>query len=194
MNARAFRIARTALTGALASLAFAAPAMAACKTPVTSRPFTAWGDDNDYFLGSDFESTTGWTLSGGARLQSGSEPFKATGKLGKSSLALPTGAVAVSPPVCLTKAYPTARFFAKAVEGNAASLRVEALASTPYTQVVGVGAVNGTTAWSLTPILQSGVQNLQVGADGTVTVRFRVTADYGTWSVDDLFVDPRKLG
>jgi len=29
---------------------------------------------------------------------------------------------------------------------------------------------------------------------GTVSVRLRFTADYGNWQIDDIFVDPRKMG
>jgi hypothetical protein len=200
-------IAGTAVLAAIASLAVAGPAVAApagaatsmaspCSSPPTSQVFRPWGDLNDYFLahGGDFESTGGWRLNGGARLVGGSEPFNATGKAGKTSLSLPTGATAVSPPMCMTPDHPTLRFFQKAVQGRAASLRLEALVGKPSTQVIGLGAANGTTAWAPSPVLSSGVSNLPVDASGRVTLQFRFTADYGTWQVDDLFVDPRKSG
>jgi len=42
-----------------------------------SRPFLPWLDPTPYTLaeGGSLESTTGWALSGGARLVSGNEPF-----------------------------------------------------------------------------------------------------------------------
>jgi hypothetical protein len=183
----------------LAALALAAPASAAASTAscagATSQPFLPWGDANLYTLapGGDLESASGWTLSRGAALVKGSEPFKATGKLGAYSLSLPTGAVAVSPPVCLTINHPTFRFFEKATQGNSASLRAEALADSP-TQVVGLGAVNGTTAWAPAAPLSTGASDLLLGATGSISVRLRFTADYGSWQIDDVFVDPRKMG
>jgi hypothetical protein len=194
----------TVITGALAALTVAAPATAAtpvaaakanCPNNVT-QPFLPWGDSNLYTLAPNgaLESTSGWTLSGGAALVKGSEPFKAaTGKLGTYSLALPTGASAVSPPICLTINHPTFRFFAKAVQGNAASLHADALAEKP-TQVVGLGAVTGTVAWAPTAPLSTGAANLLLDSTGRISVRLRFTADYGNWQIDDVFVDPRKMG
>jgi hypothetical protein len=196
---RIARLARTAVVAAIASLAVAAPASASsssCSAPPTSKAFLPWGDANDYVLaqGGDFESTSGWTFSGGAKLVSGSEPYGASGKLGKTSLSMPTGSVAVSPVLCLTPDNPTLRFFAKAVQGNAASLRGEAVVSKPTTQVIGLGAVNGTVAWSPVKPMASGVNDILWNADKKVSMQIRVTADYGSWQIDDLFVDPQKRG
>jgi hypothetical protein len=184
---------------ALAALALAAPASAASGGGTcpgnTSRPFLPWGDANLYTLapGGDPEKGSDWTLSRGAALVKGSEPFKATGRLGNDSLALPAGAVAVSPPVCLTINHPTFRFFGKAAEGSSASLRAEALADSP-TQVLGLGAVSGTTAWAPMAPLSTGASNLLLDAAGSIKVRLRFTADSGSWQIDDVFVDPRKMG
>ena len=193
----------TLLAGALVALIVAAPASAVspvaagkpgCPRNLT-QPFLPWGDSNLYTLvpNGALESAGGWKLSGGAALVKGSEPFKATGKLGSHALALPAGATAVSPPVCLTINHPTFRFFAKAVQGDAASLRAEALAENP-TQVVGLGAVNGTVAWAPAAPLSTGAANLLLEPTGRITVRLRFTADYGDWQIDDVFVDPRKMG
>jgi hypothetical protein len=191
------RLAGTCLAGVLAAAALAAPASAAPKAcdGAFSQPFSWWGDANLYSLapGGDLESVSGWTLTGGAALVNGSEPWKASGKLGKYSLALPAGASATSPPVCLTINHPTFRFFAKASKGKSASLRAEAL-STSSEQVVALGAVGGTPSWYPSEPLSTGASSFLLDPNGTIDVRLRFTADSASWQIDDVFVDPRKMG
>jgi hypothetical protein len=199
VQTRIARLARTAAVAAIASLAVAAPASAAssgCSAPPVSRAFLPWGDLNDYFLahGGDFESTSGWTFRGGAKLVSGSEPFVATGKPGKTSLSMPEGSVAVSPVLCLTPDNPSIRFFAKAAQGGAASLRGEAVVSKPTSQVIGLGTVGGTVPWSAVEPMASGVNDVLWDADKKVSLQIRFTAGSGAWQIDDLFVDPQKRG
>ena len=83
-----------------------------CNGSTLSQPFAPWSDPSWYELapGGDFESPA-WTLTGGAELTAGSEPYAATGTLGSSSLSLPAGASAQSPTTCVDAAYPTVRFF-----------------------------------------------------------------------------------
>jgi hypothetical protein len=196
------RIAQAAVAAALTTLALASPANAASATSGggpctgnTSQPFLPWGDANLYTLApdGDMENGSGWTLSGGAAFVRGSEPFKATGKLGSYALSLPTGASAVSPPVCLTINHPTFRFFGKAVQGNGASLHADALSESP-TQVVGLGVLRGSAAWAPMAPLSTGASSLLLNPKGSVQVRLRFTADSGSWQIDDVFVDPRKMG
>jgi hypothetical protein len=196
---RIARLARTAAIAAIASFAVAAPASAAssgCSAPPVGKAFLPWGDLNDYFLaqGGDFESTSGWTFSGGAKLVSGSEPFAATGKAGKASLSMPTGSVALSPMLCLTPDNPSIRFFAKVAQGRAASLRGEAVVTKPTSQVIGLGTVDGTLLWAAAKPMASGVNDILWDADKKVSLRIRFTADSGSWQIDDLFVDPQKRG
>jgi hypothetical protein len=191
------RLARTGLAVAFAAAALAAPASATQGSTcggTLSTPFAPWGDSNLYTLapGGDLESKSGWTLTGGAALVSGSEPFAATGKLGRYSLSLPPGSSATTPDVCLTINHPTFRFFAKAAEGGTASLRADALATNP-SQVLALGAVNGTVAWGPTASLSTGASSLLLWK-GSVQVKLRFTADRGNWQIDDVFVDPRKMG
>src|SRR5437868_15399019 len=103
-----------ALAGLPATSSAALISTGACDNSALSQPFAQWGDSNQYKLvpGGDFEgSLSGWTLSGGARLATGSEPFGATGKLGKSSVYLPAGASVTSPYTCVDAAYPMFRLF-----------------------------------------------------------------------------------
>ena len=69
-----------------------------CST-TTSQPFTAWNDSASYYLvpnGGLENGSTGWSLSGGASVVYGNEPFLPTGF---HSLSLPSGSQAVSPVV-----------------------------------------------------------------------------------------------
>ncbi len=193
---RRFRAGLTAAGIALTSALLAAPAAsAACPDKPVSQPFKPWGDTNDYFLvaGGDFEASAGWTLAGGAARVPGSEPYGVTGRVGTASLALPTGASAVSPVVCVSLSHPTFRFFHRAIQGNSASLRVEAIATQP-TRIVGLGAVNGTTAWAPSVPMTTGAASFLYGSADSVDVRFRFTADYGNWTIDDVHVDPWRRG
>jgi hypothetical protein len=199
VQTRIARLARMAAVATIASLAVAAPASASasgCSSPPVSKAFLPWGDLNDYFLaqGGDFESTGGWTFRGGARLVSGSEPFAATGKAGKTSLSMPAGSVALSPVLCLTPDNPSIRFFAKAAQGRAALLRGEAVVTKPTSQVIGLGAVEGTLLWSAAKPMASGVDDVGWDGDKKVSLQIRFTASSGSWQIDDLFVDPQKRG
>jgi hypothetical protein len=199
VHIRIARPARTAAVAVIASLALAAPAAASssgCSSPPVSKAFLPWGDLNDYFLaqGGDFESTGGWTFSGGARLVSGSEPFGATGKPGKTSLSMPDGSVALSPALCLTPDNPSIRFFARAAQGRGASLRGEAVVIKPAAQVIGLGTVEGTVPWSPAEPMASGVGDVLSDPGRKLSLQLRFTADRGTWQIDDLFVDPQKRG
>ena len=192
---RSLHLASGMLAGALAALALAAPANAATCAGKSSQPFTPWGDFNFYELAPNgtLESTNGWTLTGGAKLVSGSEPFAVTGRLGQYSLSIPAGATATSPAMCIDDARPTFRFFARTPQGAAASLGAEAVADRPA-QLADLGSVAGTTAWAPTPSLATGAAGMLIGSKGTVAVRLRFTARQGSWQIDDLHVDPRKMG
>ena len=80
-----------------------------------SNPFAAWGDQADYALapGGDFESgAAGWTLTGGAAVTAGNQPFD-IGAPGASSLALPQGSSALSGSMCVDETYTSFRLFAR---------------------------------------------------------------------------------
>ena len=191
---RLTRLAGTGLAGMIAALALAAPANAATCAGRTSQPFTPWGDFDFYELAPNgtLESTNGWTLTGGAALVNGSEPFAVTGRLGRYSLSIPAGATATSPAMCLDAARPTFRFFARSAEGATASLRAEAIADRP-SQYAALGSVGGSAAWAPVAPMDTGAAGLLLDSKGSVAVRLRFTAT-GDWQIDDLFVDPRKMG
>jgi hypothetical protein len=156
----------------------------ACNTSALSQPFAPWGDNASYELapGGDFEAST-WSLSGGAAIVPGSEPFAATGTLGQSSLSLPVGASAVSPATCVDAAYPTVRMFV----GGTGSVAV----SVVYNGIpipAGVALAGGSWTPTLPMLTQSAV--LGVLAGGSAQVKIEVTALTGNPQVDDVFIDP----
>ena len=110
----AFRLTRKTLAGAAALLIAlalsASPALAGtspsetalCPGQLFSQPFLALGDLNSYTLvsGSEFnDPPEGWELKGGAKVVSATHPDGSAGY----ALDLPSGAVAVSAPVCVTR-------------------------------------------------------------------------------------------
>jgi hypothetical protein len=92
-------------------------ALAVCPGQAFYQPFLAFSDSNYYTLadGSEFdEGAGGWELRNGAEIVDGSRPGGASGDV----LDLPSGAYAISPPVCVTLQYPTARAWFQATEGS----------------------------------------------------------------------------
>jgi hypothetical protein len=91
--------------------------LAVCPNQTFSQPFLAFEDDNYYtqVSGSEFNAgSEGWLLWGGAQVVEAARPDGSSGGV----LELPGGAVAVSPPVCVTLAYPSARAWAETVQGG----------------------------------------------------------------------------
>ncbi len=91
--------------------------LAVCPGQTFYQPFLAFGDADYYTLveNSEFdEGSGGWSLRNGAELIEGADPDGSSG----GALELAPGAVAVSPPVCVTLQYPTARAWVRTVEGG----------------------------------------------------------------------------
>lgn len=200
------RHARFAFASALAgitlasSLAGAAPAQAAlvntgaCNEATLSQPFLSWGDTSFYELvpGGDFEgSLAGWTLSGGAQVVAGGEPYLVDGSTGSYSLQLPAGASALSPYTCVDAAYPTFRFFARN-EGVASSVVAQVVYQTALgTVTLPLGTVLASEEWEPTLPMLTGSALAGALSGGTAEVALRFTALTGSSRLDDVFVDPR---
>src|SRR4051794_8431688 len=106
-------LALTALT-----LSLALPDRAAadgCPAQPTAQRFLRWGDLGLYapLPDSGFESGAAWTLTGGAAVVSGNEPFFIGAPADAHSLSLPTGAAATSAPICLSLGSPTLRLLVR---------------------------------------------------------------------------------
>jgi hypothetical protein len=167
----------------------------ACDNATLVQPFQQWGDSAQYKLvpGGSFESgEPGWTLTGGARVVSGSEPFGVTGSVGSHSLYLPAGATAESPATCVNAAYPSFRLFDRNT-GLLSTVLVQVVYTDP---IVGrlslpVGALALSPSWkpSLPMLTTSAIQGVLQNGSADVSLRF--TALTGSTTIDDVYVDPR---
>jgi hypothetical protein len=184
---------------ALATLAaaFAAgPAQASvntsqCSAPQYSQPFSYAGDNNWYTLpgGESYDSFggQGWELSGGARLVTETLSDGTSGQV----LDLPSGSKAVSPVICVTSEYPTARGIVRNVNGSeGVFFYVEYEGTNTWGKPKNTGQIHGEhAAWTLvTPV------NLQ--PENTAGLQpMRITLVPGgnrsDFEVYNLYFDPR---
>jgi len=188
-----------ALAGLLAtSVASAAPSsdslLPSCSGQSYVKPFIPWLDLANYVLmpSGALESSSGWTLSGGATLVSGNEPWHVHGGADSRSLYLPSGSSATSPSLCMTLLHPDLRFFAVNKGSLTATLKVEAI-----TQVLGVrtttpiGLLVAGGTWLPTLPLPF-LTNLAAPTGGTIAFRFTPVGAWSGWRIDDVYVDPLK--
>jgi hypothetical protein len=201
------RIGSTVVT-ALAALAFSASSASAgllanaatsCDAQSLSQPFAPWLDLAQYtpLSGGNFETAAaGWTLSGGAAVAAGNEVFKVAGANDASSLSLPSSGVATSPTICVGLEHPTVRFFAKRNSGGLlglSTLRVEVMFENELGLVesLPIGVVLGTPNWQPTLPMTVIANLLPLLPNEHTPVAFRFsTLLGGSWSIDDIQVDP----
>jgi hypothetical protein len=201
------RISRTLFAAAVTAMALLAPAGSAsagilsqsagpCPSYATSAVFSRWLDPTQYTLapGGAFESASGLTLTGGARIVAGNETSSVHGSADSNSVLLPAGATVTTGPLCVGIDKPTVRFFAKrpsfallplmTVEG-VYTTKSGGTASLPL-----VGVPLAGNSWSLQLPMVSLGSVLELG--DTTMMRFRIRALTGTWQVDDFYVDPMR--
>jgi hypothetical protein len=193
---------------ALALIAFGVVPAAAAGAPAgtcgprqLSQPFLPWLDPARYFLlpGGDLESSTGWSLAGGAQIVTGNEPYHVHAASDTRALRLPPGSAARSASTCVDTDELTVRFFARNRGSVLSNLVVEArvrttVLGTTLQTTVPVGVVLGTTqSWqpSLPAVFALSVNQL-LGGTTTVDFRFVPVGLGGDWYVDDVYVDPIK--
>lgn len=185
--------------------AAAAPAGAAvlngCPDKDMSRPFQRWLDPITYTLAPDggFEAgARGWQLRGGAEVVDGNESFRLSGP-GDSSLYLPSGSSATSPDMCVETLDVFARYVAKN-KGLIAlsSLKVDAIvkdsAGNTFTLPAGVNTGGSSWAPSLPSVALLNLLGLLNDGRVTVSFRFQPVGLGARWQIDDLYVDPLKMG
>jgi hypothetical protein len=171
------------------------PAGTSCAAPAESQPFLPWQDASFYRLvpGSTFAgAASGWTLSGGAAVVPGGDPYDVTGSGSPASLSLPAGASAQSPFTCVDVAQPTFRFFAVG-QTSADNLLVQAVYQEPLglQVVLPVGTLLPDDTWEPSPAMLTGSLAGVVLTGGTAQMALRFTAIRGVTLLDDVFVDPR---
>ena len=171
----------------LAVIGSAATAQAAtldtsqCGGAPLSQPFQPWGDRSCYALapGGDFESNA-WSLSGGAQIIDGIDPFAATGT---QVLSVPAGSSATSPLTCLNASYPTLRMFVGGTGLAMVSIVYDGIA-------IPVGIVHARGSWHPSATINTNGAIFGLLSGGTGNVSIRVTGVVGRPIIDDVFIDP----
>jgi hypothetical protein len=164
-----------------------------------SQIFAPWQDAANYLLapnGSFEFGSGGWSLSGGAGIVSGNEPFYPTGT---HSLALPSGSSATSPTVCLGTQQLYIRMFGKDLGGTDLGLRVRVQFYGLLNNLLGVkdfAVFPGGGDWAPTNQVQSGGGLLTplpvVSILSSTSARIQITplGSGSRWQIDDVYIDP----
>jgi hypothetical protein len=190
---RLYGLSVLALAALAASLGGPAGATLTCPGQTTTKPFVPWLDTANYALVQNgaLESTSGWTLTGGAKLVTGNEPWKVNVATDSRSLLLPSGSSATSPALCVTLLHPTLRFFAMNSGAATTTLKVEVLTKVlGLTTVTPVGFVTAGSWQPTLPLLF--LTNLVAPVSGSIQFRFTPVGSNSGWRVDDVYVDPYK--
>ena len=164
-----------------------------------SQVFAPWQDAANYLLapnGSFEFGSAGWSLTGGAGIVSGNEPFYPTGT---HSLALPSGSSATSPTVCLGTQQLYIRMFGKDLGGTDAGLRVRIQFYGLLNNLLGTkdfAVFPGGGDWAPTSQVQSGGGLLTplpvVSILSSTSARIQITplGSGSRWQIDDVYIDP----
>ncbi len=170
----------------------AAAAPATCAGQTFSQPFLEYEDSRFYTLspGGEFNGPSeGWTYTGGAGVISGTRPSGSTGGM----LNLPAGSIALSAPVCVTRAYPIARVWVRAATGTKkVKVYVSYAGTRSETEPKAVGTlVRPSGIWTLSEFrLDPHLAGSEVAAHN-VTFVFEAGAKTGETQLYDLYIDPR---
>jgi hypothetical protein len=168
--------------------------LAVCPGQTFSQPFEALKDSNYYTLveGSEFNSPgEGWELNNGASIVEATRPNASAGNV----LDLPAGSYAVSPPVCVTLQYPTARAYVEDVQGGGGvTVGVYYAGGKPTGQVAGQLNAKKNAGWELSNPFNVKPQ-LGGNEEGTREVRFIFanTSKGSDFHISGLYVDPRMV-
>jgi hypothetical protein len=192
-----------------------------CTDPKVVQPFRDYGDSRNYILapGGAFErldtdispsgsltdlvdlSSLGWTTRGGV-IGPGNEPFFLNRRTDNHSFRLPEGTFGTSPAMCVDLNYPIFRLVARPsgiLRTSDAMLRVKVIypnVDDPRFKTVdtlrgGQGRYTD-LGWHISPDLDM-LPHRGGRAPGKRLVAMRFVALQGSWRIDDIFVDPRKL-
>jgi hypothetical protein len=190
----------------IAAAVIAAPGVASaasCPAQSTTTPFTSWGDAGSYFPvpGGNFESplwSSGWMVINGERTL-GNEPFYVGSRSDSYSLTLNGGGAAISPAFCVDGSMPYFRFFAHALGANG-DLQVRLVVQTtngmldiPLGHVINLAA-GSMTSWA--PTAQLNLAGSPVFTNGQPELGRLVfdVAGASSWQIDDIYVDPFRMG
>lgn len=188
------------------ALLFAIPALASaasCPAQQTTTPFAQWGDSGSYFSvpGGSFESplgATGWIVERAGRVP-GNEPFLVGAGTDSSSLLIGGGGTALSPAFCIDSSMPDLRFFARSLSANG-KLAVRLVLQTragltvaPFSHVATL-APGSMPSWAPTGQLAL-ADGMTAPAGHTSTARLAFSVEgHGGWQLDDIYIDPYRMG
>jgi hypothetical protein len=183
-----------------ASIAYTDASRSTCEKPAYAWPYKAIGDSRTYVLAPHGAFTgavaPGWQLRNGAR-------FVGDGARGVG-LALPPGASAISPGMCVDLDYPHFRFAHKVVGRNAGGVEINVEVTYPqlkrpvWTEVKQFDGYQGNvvaSGWRISPDvdLKPDFGGSVAGAR-YVALRFTAVKKSSTsaeFRVDDVYIDPR---
>jgi hypothetical protein len=192
------RIASLAATAALL-LAVGASSAQACSYTGAKQVYSPWQDGRNYVLAPDggFESgASGWTLRNGAGAVPGNESFYIHGSADASSLSLPVGSTATSPPICVALDTPSFRLMARNTGDPSSRLLVTAsykLLGINLVQTKVLNTVQAGRQWAPAQPM-SVVLGLSTVFGTLVPSSYQINVTpldaLGEWQVDDLYIDP----
>lgn len=193
------------LSAAVATMAVVAPSASAgvltasassCVDRAFENPFLPWADPANYVLAPDGgleNGGAGWSLNG-ASVVDGNESYNVRAAGDSKSLSLPAGSDATSGAMCVGIEHPTLRIFSKSSGATVGSrLRVEVLweDAAGNAQATTLGVVAPSAAWQPSQVMVIPVSLLTLLPGNHTAVAFRFTAvGTGSWSIDDVYVDP----
>jgi hypothetical protein len=160
--------------------------------PYSFQAFRPWTDSSHYMLtpGGSFESgSPGWTLSGGAKVVAGNEPFYIHAKSDSKSLSMPSGSSATSPTMCFAAGDWHLRFVTKGTGQVRVTIQVNSLLG--VVSVLDGGTVQPGGTWSPSPRVSLLLSNVG-GLLTTKAISLRLTTSGGSAQVDDVYLDPWK--
>jgi hypothetical protein len=161
-----------------------------------SHPFAQFGDNNWYYpvpnLG--FESgSNGWTLSGPTSVVSDNEPWNVSGD-GSSALAIGSGGTAMSAPTCISVLGPHIRLFADGSDATG-PLQVQVVFRGLTGNLLGILNFGSFQPGDYRDWRPSADVNSLLGLPlATTSMQVKFTSLGGTWRIDDLYVDPLRMG
>lgn len=172
---------------------------ATCPAPV-AQSFLAWADAGWYAVapGATFEAKSSkWTLTGAAARVLATKPFAIADGPSSYALSLPQGASATTPPFCATLTSPTARFALRLASTTTTPvLRVEVLWTSPTngaSRSAVIGRIGAKSDWAPSPAIPLWANLAALATkDGKIDLRLRLTAEAGSFLVDDVMIDPYK--
>jgi hypothetical protein len=163
-----------------------------------SQVFAPWGDSANYRLvpGGSFEADgPRWSMSRGAKVVAGNEPFHVRSSSDSRSLYIPSGGSALSPTVCFGLGHWHSRFFVRNVGSARGSLHVDVAVKSllGLVSLLDGGTITASGEWSPSPRIGLTLTNLcSLLGVRAISFRFRAVGWGAAFQVDDVYLDPWK--